>query len=77
MTSQREFNDAHQVEPISTCMGYLDRENLTMEVEVVATKREYENNGYAKAVIAKCIRRGILKGVKEISISAWEEKTRK
>lgn len=64
-------------EPVSTCMGYWDQKNRMMEVEVVATKKGYENKGFAKAVISECIKRGISKGVKEISISAWEEKTRK
>lgn len=64
-------------EPVSTCMGYWDRENRLMEVEVVATKKEYENRGFARAVISECIRRGMQKGVQEFSISAWEEKTRK
>lgn len=64
-------------EPISTCMGLLDKENQTMEVEVVATKKEYVNRGFAKIMISECIKRGIRSGVKEVSISAWEEKTRK
>lgn len=63
--------------PVSTCMGLWDKYNQFMEVEVVATKREYENRGLAKAVIFECIKRGISKGAKEISISAWEEKTKK
>jgi len=64
-------------EPISTCMGILDKKNQTMEVEVVATKKEYVNRGFAKIMISECIKRGIRIGVKEISISAWEEKTRR
>ena len=64
-------------EPVSTCMGLWDKQNQFMEVEVVATKKEYENRGLAKAVISECIKRGMKKGVKEFSISAWEEKTRK
>ena len=64
-------------EPVSTCTGLWDKHNQFMEVEVVATKKEYENRGLAKAVISECIKRGIGKGVKEFSISAWEEKTRK
>lgn len=64
-------------EPVSTCMGLFDKNNQFMEVEVVATKKEYENRGFAKIVISECIKRGISKGVKEFSISAWEEKTRK
>jgi GNAT superfamily N-acetyltransferase len=64
-------------EPISTCMGLLDEKNQTMEVEVVATKKDYENRGFAKVIISECIKRGISRGVKEISISAWNEKTRK
>ncbi len=64
-------------EPISTCMGLLDKQNQTMEVEVVATKKEYVNRGFAKIMISECMKRGINRGVKEISISAWEEKTRK
>lgn len=63
--------------PVSSCMGYWDKDNNLMEVEVVATKSEYENRGFAKVVISECIRRGIDFGVTEISISAWEEKTRK
>jgi hypothetical protein len=63
-------------EPISTCTGLLDKNNQFIEVEVVATKKEYENRGFAKIVISECIKRGISKGVKEFSISAWEEKTR-
>ena len=58
-------------------MGLWDKHNQFMEVEVVATKKEYENRGLAKIVISECIKRGISKGVKEISISAWKEKTRK
>lgn len=46
-------------------------------MEVVATKKDYENRGFAKIVISECIKRGISRGVKEISISAWSEKTRK
>lgn len=64
-------------EPVSGCIGLWDKHNQFMEVEVVATKKEYENRGFAKAVISECIQRGINKGVKEFSISAWEEKTRK
>lgn len=64
-------------EPISTCMGLLDKKNQTMEVEVVATKIEYTNRGLAKIMISECIKRGITRGVREVSISAWEEKTRK
>ena len=64
-------------EPVSTCMGLWDKQNQFMEVEVVATKKEYENRGLAKAVISECIKRGMKKGIKEFSISAWEEKTRK
>lgn len=33
-------------EPVSTCMGLLDKNNQFMEVEVVATKKEYENRGF-------------------------------
>ncbi len=64
-------------EPISTCMGLLDKKNQTMEVEVVATKIEYANRGFAKIMISECIKRGIIRGVREVSISAWTEKTRK
>lgn len=64
-------------EPVSGCIGLWDKHNQFMEVEVVATKKEYENRGFAKAVISECIKRGINKGVKEFSISAWEEKTSK
>ncbi len=64
-------------EPVSTCMGLLDNSNQLMEIEVVATKKEYEHRGFAKIVISECIKRGISKGVKEFSISAWEEKTRR
>lgn len=63
-------------EPVSTCMGLYDADNQFMEIETVATKKEYENKGFAKAVISECINRGIQKGAKEFSISAWEEKTR-
>ena len=64
-------------EPISTCMGLLDKKNQTMEVEVVATNAEYLNRGFAKIMISECIKRGVSRGVKEISISAWDEKTRR
>lgn len=64
-------------EPVSTCMGLLDQRNQSMEVEVVATKIEYINRGFAKIMISECIKKGISRGVREISISAWEEKTRK
>ncbi|MGN0479591.1 MAG: hypothetical protein ACI4GO_09165, partial [Hominenteromicrobium sp.] len=37
----------------------------------------YENRGFARAVISECMKRGLAQGVKEISISAWEEKTRR
>lgn len=63
--------------PISTCTGLLDKENQSMEVEVVATKCGYENRGLAKIVVSECIKKGIIMGVKEVSISAWEQKTRK
>lgn len=58
-------------------MGLWDKDNQFMEIETVATKKEYESRGFAKAVISECIKRGISKDVKEFSISAWEEKTRK
>lgn len=64
-------------EPVSTCMGLWDIDNQSMEIETVATKKEYENRGLARVVISECIKRGVSKGVKEFSISAWEEKTRK
>ncbi len=64
-------------EPVSTCTGLLDKRNHTMEVEVVATKAEYENRGFAKIVISECMKRGISRGVKEISISGWNEKTQR
>lgn len=64
-------------EPVSTCTGLLDKRNKSMEVEIVATKKEYENRGLAKLAISKCIENGLNKGVKEIVISAWNEKTRR
>ena len=67
----------NQNTPVSSCMGYWDKSNQLMEIEVVATKAGYENRGFAKIVISECIRRGLDLGVKEFSISAWEEKTRK
>lgn len=63
--------------PISSCMGYWDKKNSLMEIEVVATKFEYQNRGFAKIVISECIRKGLDLGVLEFSISAWEEKTRR
>lgn len=63
--------------PVSSCMGYWDKNNQLMEIEVVATKKGFENRGFAKIVISECIRRGLDLGVLEISISAWEEKTRR
>jgi len=62
--------------PVSSCMGYWDRNNNIMEVEVVATLSTYENRGFAKMVISECIRRGISLGVEKVEISAWEDKTR-
>ena len=62
--------------PVSSCMGYWDRNNNIMEVEVVATLSAYENRGFAKMVISECIRRGISLGVEKVEISAWEDKTR-
>ena len=50
---------------------------VSYEKERVKMMKEYENRGLAKAVIRECMKRGIGKGVKEVSISAWEEKTRK
>lgn len=67
----------NQNTPVSSCMGYWDKSNQLMEIEVVATKAGYENRGFAKLVISACICRGLDLGVKEVSISAWEEKTRK
>lgn len=64
-------------EPVSSCVGYLDRENQMMEIEVVVTKQGYENKGFAKVVISECIKRGVLMGVKTFAISAWEDKTKK
>lgn len=62
--------------PVSSCMGYWDRNNNIMEVEVVATLSAYKNRGFAKMVISECIRRGISLGVEKVEISAWEDKTR-
>lgn len=64
-------------EPVATCTGLWDKQNQIMEIETVATKKEYENRGFAKAVISECIKRGIEKNVKKFLISAWNEKTRK
>lgn len=64
-------------EPVSTCMGLWDKNNQFMEIEVVATKKGYENRGFAKTVIAECMRKGISKGVKQFMISGWNEKTKK
>lgn len=63
--------------PISSCVGYLDKDNSLMEIEVVATKSGYENRGFAKIVICECIRKGIDFGVVEFSISGWNEKTKR
>lgn len=63
--------------PVSSCMGYWDKTNQLMEIEVVATKPGFENRGFAKIVISECIRRGLDLNVLEITISAWEEKTRR
>lgn len=63
--------------PVSSCMGYWDKTNQLMEIEVVATKPGFENRGFAKIVISECIRRGLDLSVLEILISAWEEKTRR
>lgn len=63
-------------EPVSSCIGYYDTVNADMEVEVVCTKKEEEGRGFAKAVIAECIRRGLELGVKTCSISGWNEMTR-
>ncbi len=62
--------------PISSCVGYFDVENSDVEIEVVCTKKEEEGNGYAKAVIAECIRRAIEMGAKQINISGWNEQTK-
>ena len=68
------LNDTN--EPVSSCIGYLDRSNLTMEVEVVCTKKEYEGKGFAKTDISERIRRSIAMGIKEVSISGWNDITR-
>ena len=51
--------------------------NTLAKVGYYGSEGKAENRGFAKAVISECIKRGINKGVKEFSISAWEEKTRK
>ncbi len=47
-----------------------------VEIEVVCTKKEEEGKGYAKAVIAECIRRSIEMGARKVNISGWNELTK-
>ena len=61
----------------ATIRKYIREQENEDKMEDKLTKKEYENRGLAKAVISECIKRGMSKGVKEFSISAWEEKTRK
>lgn len=69
------LNDEGQ--PISSCMGHWDEVSRILEVEVVCTLKEYENRGFAKLVIAECIRRGVGLGAAEVVISSWSQKTRR
>ncbi len=62
--------------PISACMGNFDVDNLDVEIEVVCTKKEEEGKGYAKAVIAECIRRCVEIGARKVNISGWNEVTK-
>ena len=62
--------------PVSSCMGYLDVANSDVEIEVVCTKKEEEGKGFAKAVIAECIRRSLEMGAKRVNISGWNSLTK-
>ncbi len=62
--------------PVSSCVGNFDVKNFDVEIEVVCTKREEEGKGYAKAVIAECIRRSIEMGARKVNISGWNELTK-
>lgn len=62
--------------PVSSCVGYFDVENSDVEIEVVCTKKEEEGRGYAKAVIAECIRRSMEMGAKRVNISGWNTLTK-
>lgn len=57
-------------------MGYLDVANSDVEIEVVCTKKEEEGKGFAKAVIAECIRRSLEMGAKRVNISGWNSLTK-
>ncbi len=57
--------------PISSCMGYCDVVNSDVEIENVCTKKEEEGKGFAKSVIAECIRRSLETGAKHVNISGW------
>lgn len=61
--------------PVSSCVGYFDAANLDVEIEVVCTKKEEEGRGFAKAVIAECIRRSLRMGAKKVNISGWNSLT--
>lgn len=62
--------------PVSSCVGQLDRANLDLEVEVVCTRKDAEGKGFAKTVIAECIRRGLEMGVEKVNISGWNSVTK-
>lgn len=62
--------------PVSSCVGYFDTVNLDVEIEVVCTKKEEEGKGFAKAVIAECIRRSLNMGAKNVNISGWNSLTK-
>lgn len=62
--------------PASSCMGYFDAANSDVEIEVVCTKKEAEGRGFAKAVIAECIRRSLEMGAKRVNISGWNPLTK-
>lgn len=62
--------------PVSSCVGNFDTANMDVEIEVVCTKKEEEGKGYAKAVIAECIRRSLRMGAKGVTISGWNPVTR-
>ena len=63
-------------EPVSSCIGYFDAVNADMEIEVVCTRKEDEGRGFAKLVIAECIKKGLKLGAKNFSISGWNDLTK-
>ncbi len=61
---------------VAGCEGFIDYENQILEIERICTHSEFRRRGFARIVVAECISRGIMKNVKKIQLSSWNEQTK-